>query len=938
MKIEVVVNGKKRIWDANPGDTVLDLLRGKETITSVRDGCDRQGTCGVCSVLLDGKLVNSCLLLAPQVDGKNIVTVEGLTKARELHPIQDAFLEAGIVQCGYCTPSMVLAVKSLLDKTLDPTKEEIKDTLSGIFCRCTGYEQFFDAIKLAAKKIKDESASENFNPSFAEELKVIGKAKRKVDGIVLAKGQSAYVEDKVKPNSLYVKMLRSPHAHAIIKNIDTSEAENVPGVEYILTHKNAPQKRYSSAGQGFPEPSPYDKRLIDEKVRFVGDRVAAVAATSLEASEEAIKKIKVEYEVLEAALTVDDARKQGAPIIQDYDVSTNPLHIGADPTKNIAAHNADGIGDADKALAEAEFTIERVFKTTPIQCTPLEPHVVYTHIENDRLVVHASTQVPWHMRRVLASILDIKENRIRVIKEKIGGGFGAKQDIVVEDIASWITWQTGKPVFFRMTREEEFIASRLRHPMQVRIKAGLKKDGTITALDMEVLANTGPYGVHALTVPMNACSKSLALFKCEDVKYSVTAYYTNYPISGAYQGYGAPQGSFAVQMTLAEASDQLGLDFYELLRKNHVTPGYKLEILKCLGEGQEGIAQKISTCALAEALEKGKELIGLDKKEVSENPDVKIGKAAVIIQQGSGLPGIDAANAIVKMLADGTFMLLIGGTDLGTGLDTMAAKMVAECLEIDVEQVAVTSADTDTTPFDVGSYASSGTYFTGSAALGAAKKMREEILVAAAEILGEERDKLTLASPMKVQSTSGKEVSYAKIAAVTQSGTGKGQLITSAGFTIDDAPIPYGAHFAQVSINTKTGELVVDKYYAIHDSGTPINPELTLGQVYGGVLKSIGHTLYEELVFDEKGTCLNPTLLDYKVPMINDLPNDFQVHMINTNDPLGPYGAKSIAEISTNGAAPVIGIAIHDALGIWLREWPLNAEKILAELKKQKEG
>ncbi|MFH1547081.1 MAG: molybdopterin cofactor-binding domain-containing protein, partial [bacterium] len=540
-------------------------------------------------------------------------------------------------------------------------------------------------MNLAAKKIKDEKASEDFNPSFADDLRVIGKAKNKVDGTMLAKGQAAYVEDRVKSDSLFVKMLRSPHAHAIITSIDTSEAANIPGVEYILTHENAPETRYSSAGQGFPEPSPYDRRLIDKKVRFVGDRVAAVAATSLEIAQEAISKIKVEYEILKPVLSIEDARKEDAPIIQDYDISKNPLHIGADISKNIAAHNADGIGDADKALQEAEFTIERVYKTSPIQCTPLEPHVVHTHIENDRLIIHASTQVPWHMRRIIASILNIKENKIRVIKEKVGGGFGAKQDIVVEDIASWITWQTGKPVFFRFTREEEFISSRLRHPMEIKIKLGMKKDGTITALDMEVLANTGPYGVHALTVPMNACSKSLSLFKCADVKYSVTAYYTNYPISGAYQGYGAPQGSFAVQMTLAEAAEQLGIDFYELLRKNHVTAGYNLEILKCLGEGQEGIAQTITTCALGEALEKGKELIGLGKKEVSDNPDIKIGKAAVIIQQGSGLPGIDAANAEVKMMGDGNFMLLIGGTDLGTGLDTMAAKMVAECLEVDVE-------------------------------------------------------------------------------------------------------------------------------------------------------------------------------------------------------------------------------------------------------------
>ena len=539
------------------------------------------------------------------------------------------------------------------------------------------------------------------------------------------------------------------------------------------------------------------------------------------------------------------------------------------------------------------------------------------------------------MRRIIATLLGISENKIRVIKERVGGGFGVKQDIVLEDVAAWISWQTGRPVFFRYSREEEFVASRVRHPMEITVKMGAKRDGTLTAMQMQVLANTGAYGVHALTVPMNACSKSLPLFKCCDVKYTVTSYYTNLPISGAYQGYGAPQGSFAAQMLAAELAEKLGIDFYDFLQKNRVSENYRLEILKCLGEGQEGIAQVISSCGLAPALAKGHELINWGQREISADSDIKIGKGVVIIQQGSGLPGIDSANAEIKMMADGTMMLLIGGTDLGTGLDTMAVKLAAECLQMDAEKISLLAADTDVTPFDVGAYASSGTYFTGSAVLNAARKMEEKILQVAGQMLQQPQQALQLRYPMQVVATNGNLVSFAEIASYTQGGSGTGQLIANASFTTNEAPIPYGAHFAQVSVNTRTGKVKIDKYFALQDCGTPINPTLAIGQVYGGVLKSIGHSLFEEMLFDANGRCLNANLLDYKVPMIHDLPEDFRVELIETDDPLGPFGAKSVSEISTNGAAPVIAIAIHDAIGIWLREWPFTPEKIIRGLRRR---
>ncbi|MFH1129825.1 MAG: molybdopterin-dependent oxidoreductase Mo/Fe-S-binding subunit, partial [Pseudomonadota bacterium] len=836
--------------------------------------------------------------------------------------IQSAFVDAGVVQCGYCTPAMLLAAHELLTSVEKPTRNQIVDAMSGIFCRCTGYEQIFNAVSLACERTKDPNFKGVVAPDFRDDLRVVGKAKRKVDGPRLARGERAFVEDMVRPGSCYLKMLRSPHAHAYIKSIDTSEAEALGGVVFVLTHKNCPNVYYNQAGQGFPEPSPYDRKMFGVKVRHVGDRVAAVVAESPEIAKQAIEKIKVEYEVLEPVFTIEEAARKGAPLVHNSEleyVTGRPVDldnsgadpkdgkiiyqfpIHADPRHNVAAYVDGGIGDTDKGFSEADVILEREYETSQVQCTPVEPHVVYTRMEQGRLVIHASTQVPWHLRRIVAHVLGISENQIRVIKERVGGGFGAKQDIVLEEVAAYCTWVTGRAVLFRLDRKEEFIASRTRHPMKIRIKLGAKKDGKLTAVLMDLKANTGPYGSHCLTVPMNACSKSLPLFLCDNVKFYVTTYYSNIPPTGAYQGYGAPQGSFALQLASAELADKLGMDHLEFIQKNRVQDGSMLEILKCLGEGREGVAQRVSSCGLGPALENGSKMIEWGTTRGSGDPDVKIGKGLAIVQQGSGLPGLDSANAAISMLGDGTFMLLSGGTDLGTGLDTVTTKMAAECLCTKMGDIALIAADTDVTPFDVGAYASSGTFFSGGAALKAARVMKEKIILAAAQILNEPTDVLTLVFPSIVKGKKG-TVTYKDIAQHTQSGTGSGPLNSFGNFVTDKAAIPYGAHFCEVAVNTRTGEVKITKYYALQDCGTPVNPELALGQIYGGVVKTIGHSLFEEMILDEKGRCKNANLVDYRVPMIGDLPEDFRAELVYTNDPFGPYGSKSVSEISCNGA------------------------------------
>lgn len=952
MSISINLNGSPFILEAEAGENLRDALR-RAGILSVRNGCDGEGTCGNCSILVDGRLMNTCLLVVGQVEGRNLRTVEGLAKPRELTSLQTAFIDAGIVQCGYCTGSMLMAAAELLEKAECPTREQVKDALSGVFCRCTGYEQVFDAMNLAVARRKDPATPVEA-PKFREGMRYVGSAKGKIDGYLLARGESAFVEDRVRPGHCHLKVMPSPHAHAFIKSIDTSKAEALKGVVAVFTYKNSPDVWYNPAGQGFPEPSPYDRRMFDQKLRHVGDRVAAVVAETPEIAAEALKLIKVEYEVLPAVLTIDEAKRPGAPVIHKakveyvvgapadldkYNQGVDPREgkiiyqfpIHADPHRNLAASVHGGIGDINKGFAEADVTIERTYESRQVQCTPLEPHIIYSRMEGDRLVLHASTQVPSHVRRIIARILSVKENKIRVIKERVGGGFGAKQDMVLEEVAAWATWVTGRDVLYRYTREEEFINSRTRHVIKVKVKVGAKKDGRLTAIHMDLEANTGPYGSHCLTVPMNACSKSLPLFLCDNVRFDVNTYYSNIAPTGAYQGYGAPQGSFAMQLAAAEMARELGMDPLEFIEKNRVREGVVLEILRCLGEGREGTPQLVYTCGLGPALEQGKKMINWGVKTSSDNPDVKIGQGVVILQQGSGLPGLDSANAAITQFGDGTFMILSGGTDLGTGLETVAVKLVAETLLIPMENVAVLAADTDSTPFDVGAYASSGTYFSGGAALNAALKMKDMLIKEAADILQEPENNLKLAWPGVVKGLSG-EVTYEQIARRTQSGTGHGQLISTAHFITDKGSFPYGAHFCEVAVDTRTGKVRILKYYALQDAGTPINPELALGQIYGGVLKTIGHSLYEEMIYDEKGNCLNPNFVDYKVPQMGDLPDDFKAVLVDTNDPFGPMGAKSISEIACNGAAPVIAAAIHDACGAWIRSWPFTPEKILRAL------
>ena len=958
MRVDCIINGKNRSFEVDPAMRLREMLLINGDF-AVRDSDDCEGFCGSDTVLVDGTPVFANLVLAGEVNGCEIRTPNGLGSSQNLTVVQQAMIDAGLVQSAYNAPAAALLLTWLIENNPDPTKEEIKDALSGIFIRDAGYENYYLAVQLAREKIKTGKYKTTIAPSFRPELDIIGKPAAKIDGPHLVAGERAFVEDYVSSDACHMVVLRSPHASAYINSIDDSEARKVEGVVEILTAFNTPETHYMQAGQGNPEPSPHDRRLFNMKVRHVGDRVAAVIAETLEAAKEAVKKIKVDYEVLPAVFTVEEAMAPGAPLVHngiveyrsgapadlaEYNSKAGdpregkviyqfPLH--ADIHRNIAASNKGEIGNVDEAFAHSDAVVEATYQTTQIQHTPLETHICFARMEGGRLTVYASTQVPYHVRRIVGWVTGLPENKIHIIKTRVGGGYGSKQDILIEDLTGYAAFVTGRPVLCHNTREEEFIANSTRHPMRVHVKMSGNKDGKITGIYMEVCANTGPYGNHCLTVPMNSCSKTLPLFKCDNMRYDLKVFYTNTPPAGAYQGYGTPKGTYGLMMAMAELADKLGVDYKEMVLKNHVDEGYMLEILKGLGEGREGAVVPVGSCGLDEAVRKGCDMIEWGKKVESKDPDWKIGKGFAMIMQGSGLPGLDHSEAIAKLETDGTVILNSGGADIGTGLDTISAKIVAEVLKLPMDRISVISGDTDSCAFDTGAYASSGTFFSGNASLVAVNKLKDMILAEAAYQLNEPKEDLIIQAPGEVRSTkTSKTLSYYELSHTACSGGGHGQMIAHGTFVTTASSVPYGAHFAQVAVNVRTGEIKVQKFYALQDAGTPINPEIAQCQMYGAVMKSIGHTLYEDMKLDKDGRCLTANMTDYGVPMISEAPEDFKVELIDVNDKFGPFGAKSISEIACNGAAPAIGIAIHDACGVWIRNWPMTPEKVLKALGK----
>ena len=583
--------------------------------------------------------------------------------------------------------------------------------------------------------------SEHPEGLLPEEMRAVGKRVPSVDALKLALGKPAFTDDFIPAGVLHGKILHSPHAHAIIKRIDASKARALPGVHAVLTWQDIKLVRFTTAGQSHPLPSPLDTLVLDRKVRFVGDRVAAVAAETPEIAEQALALIEVEYETLPAIIEIEDALKPGAPLIHDEPDCSGFAGVFI-PQRNIAAHFVAEAGDLASGYAEAYRVFEGEYRVPQVQHVALEPHVCLTFWdEDDRLTIRSATQVPFHVRRILAPVLGLPEKRIRVIKPRIGGGFGGKQEIVLEDICAYLTLVTGRPVRMEYTREEEFTAARSRHPQILRFKTGVRRDGTITAMTLSLVATTGAYGSHALTVQGNTGSKALALYRCPNLRFEMDVAYTNRPPAGAMRGYGAPQGLFALEVHMDEIAAALGLDPIEFRRRNWVQVGDIFPLAEALGEGRKGFPNPLRSTGLAECVAEGAKRIGWERRRdpnwhtVPGKPHLRRGLGMAALIHGSGIPGIDMGCAYLKMNDDGSFNLMFGATDLGTGADTVLAQIAAEVLGCRVDDIIVYAADTDLIPFDKGAYASSTTFVSGGAVKKAAEKVAAMIKQVASRML-----------------------------------------------------------------------------------------------------------------------------------------------------------------------------------------------------------
>lgn len=750
-------------------------------------------------------------------------------------------------------------------------------------------------------------------------MKQVGQGVRKKDAMALLCGKPVYTQDLAPAECLCVKLLRSPHANAIIRQIDASAARRMPGVACVLTHEDAPRSRFTLAGQTYPEPSPYDRLILDRHVRHVGDPVAIVAAESERAAEAALRRIRVQYEVLPAVLDAEQALDH--PVLVHPEDDWKALcDVGADNRRNLCAQEVVSQGDVEAELAACDVVVERTYRTQANQQCMMETFRAYSYMDAyGRLNVVSSTQVPFHVRRILANALEMKKSAIRVIKPRIGGGFGAKQTAVCEMYPALVTVRTGRPALLVFTREESMTASSPRHPMTIRVRLGATRAGDIRAMDMYTLSNTGAYGEHGPTTVGLSGHKSLPLYsRANAFRFAYDVVYTNTMSSGAYRGYGATQGLFAMESAINELAHALGMDPAALRARNMVREGEQMPAY---------YGETAQSCALDRCLARVREMIGwADKypRRVLENGHIRaVGLA--LAMQGSGISGVDTAAASIRVGDDGAYNLMIGATDMGTGCDTILAQMAADCLDCDVSDIAVSGVDTDQSPYDTGSYASSTTYVTGMAVVKACGLLREKIVAAGAQLLGcaaEDAEFDGTCVRCGGETVSLRDVANRSLAAGAQ------ELFASASHGSPVSPPPFMAGAAEVDIDPETGEVRVVDYCAAVDCGTVVNPNLARVQTEGGIAQGIGMALYEDVRMTDRGRMMSNSFMQYKIPTRLDVPS-IRVEFEQSYEPTGPFGAKSIGEIVINTPAPAIADAVYNAVGVRVTDLPITPEKVL---------
>ena len=759
-----------------------------------------------------------------------------------------------------------------------------------------------------------------------KEYHSINKAVRKKDAMQLLLGKPVYTDDVTPRDALVVKILRSPHANAMVEEIDTAGALKIPGVVAIYTWKDVPQNRYTNAGQTYPEPSPYDRLILDRHVRFVGDAVAIIAAENEKAALRAMKVIKVKYQVLEAVLDPHTA-KDNPVLVHPEEDWYPPCPVGGDNHRNLVASETNSDGDIEAVLNSCDIVLDRTYHTKAYNQAMMETFRTYAEMDAyGRLHIVSSTQIVFHVRRILSRALGIPKSRIRVEKPRIGGGFGAKQTSVSEVYPAFVTLKTGRPSKLIYAREESQIAGSPRHEMEIHVRLGADKDGRIRGIDLYTLSNSGAYGEHGPTTVGLSGHKSIPLYtgNLEAYRFSYDVVYTNLQAAGAYRGYGATQGIFAVETTVNELAERLGIDPTVIRDKNMVREGMQMPAY---------YNETANACALDRCMEHCRQIFHWDEKyPVRDMGNGKVRAAGVAMaMQGSSISNVDVGSATLKLSEDGTYNLIIGAADMGTGCDTILAQMAAECMDCSVDDIAVFGADTDASPYDSGSYASSTTYITGKAVEKACAQLKEKICSIAAEMMDCDPQEIVFEGRQVRRISTGQTLTLEEIGCKSQVFNNQAAEVTAT-CSSPVSPPPFMVGMVEIELDKETGHVTVLDYMAVVDCGIAINPALARVQTEGGIVQGIGHTLMEDVQYDHWGKPIESSFLQYKIPTRLDM-GHLRVEFENSYEPTGPFGAKSIGEIVINTPAPALTHAIYRATGVWHREIPITPEQIALSIQ-----
>ncbi|MFF7177155.1 molybdopterin cofactor-binding domain-containing protein [Streptomyces sp. NPDC008121] len=914
MSYRLQVNGQSHQDEPHAGQCLRTYLR-RHGWFGVKKGCDA-GDCGACTVHVDGEPVHSCLYPAARAEGRCVTTVEGLASPNgELHPVQQRFLDAQGYQCGMCTAGFLMTTVALEAERGtehdDGKLEDLPRAFKGNICRCTGYRAVEDAVR-GVKHTERPRAGE-----------AVGRNVAAPAGPQVVTGTARYTFDIEVPDLLHMKLVRSPHPHARIVAIDASAALRVPGVHAVLTHEDAPATLYSTARHEHPTEDPDDTRVLDDVVRYVGQRVAAVVADSEQAAEEGCRRVEVTYQELPYVTDPEAAMLPGAPVIHS---GKGPQSRIARVENNVAGEVHGEIGDVEQGFADADVVYEETFRTQRVQHASLETHGCVAYFEpkedgtGERLTVRSSTQAPFLTRRALCALYGLSQDEVRVVAGRVGGGFGGKQEMLTEDIVTLAALRLRRPVKLEYTRAEQFHGATTRHPFTIGIKAGARADGTLTAVRMRVVANTGAYGNHGPAVMFHSVGESFAVYRAPHKKVDAYAVYTNVVPAGAFRGYGLGQVTFAVESVMDELAHRLGLDPLVFREKNVIGPGEAMH--SPIGEEED---LHIASYGLDQCLAVVRKAIAEDTGDRDVPDGWLVGQGTGMAMIATGPPGGHYADARVSLLADGTYDIAVGTAEFGNGTTTVHKQITAGALNTTEDRLAIRQSDTDVVRHDTGAFGSAGTVVAGKAVLLAASSLAERLRTLAARHTGVARHLCVLGA--EAVDCAGRTVTLKELYEAGHALGAPEELTADGHWGGSPRSVAFNAQWFKLAVDPGTGEIRILRSVHAADAGKVMNPMQCQGQVEGGVAQALGATLFENVRIDERGEVTTAAFRRYRLPQYADVPRT-EVHFTQTSDAIGPLGAKSMSESPFNPVAPAFANALRDATGIRFTELPLTRDRV----------